>query len=262
MPTGSPFAVERWSKPPGGIQKCSADKLAAECWFPMANQSQREPVFWWTPGALKTVGLKWSGTLWLSALLTLRLSAERVLLSVPRVTKHHLTFGQVPFEGPNIHRLVQKILMGTVHEAQIFFVYQQFQASCSCERRVWRLFSPDSWCLLKPTVNLNSLLFCKITDSPFLVSHTFLCFANQKWVSLVFLFVSKVSWTLPNPEASSDPRGWRIDLGPGFWNRSLQKWLVSNSCDLPTTRWWFQRWIQNLPQNIEKTGTQGHAPTG
>lgn len=70
--------------------------------------------------------------------------------------------------------------MGTVHEAQIFFVYQQFQASFSCERRVWRLFSPDSWCLLKPNVNLNSLLFCKITDSPFLVSHTFLCFANIK----------------------------------------------------------------------------------
>ena len=45
--------------------------------------------------------------------------------SVPRSKFFHLTFGQVPFEGPNIHRLVQKILMGTVYEAQIFGENQQ-----------------------------------------------------------------------------------------------------------------------------------------
>ena len=105
------------------------------------------------------------------------------------------------------------------------------------ERRVWKLFSPDSWCLLK------ILLWTSIHD-----------FSVKSLTSSIFWFHthSFVLRTWVSQRLPPIPGDGGLILGPGFWNRSLQKWLVSNFCDLPTTRWWFQRWIQNLPPKHRK----------
>ena len=115
------------------------------------------------------------------------------------------------------------------------------------ERRVWKLFSPDSWCLLK------ILLWTSIHY-----------FSVKSLTSSIFGFTH-----IPLFCEHGFPRGFLRSQGMAdwFWDRVFETGHCKNdSCQTFVIYLQpgggFKDGSKIYPQNIEKTGTQGHAPTG